>query len=179
MDRDELFALLDIETGEDFQYFENFADFVENEGAIDEDAIYELVREIDMKTFAELCESYFYETLENMPGDQIDAYNLVENIKRVLVGLAEAVSKGEENADIKLADELNKFRLWFSADSEVECRNVATNEVDYMPVRDALALSRLEKLEGDEYRYDFTDALEYELEEYIMTYGDLADATND
>ena len=48
-----------------------------------------------------------------------------------------------------------------------------------MPVRDALALSRLEKLEGDEYRYDFTDALEYELEEYIMTYGDLADATND
>ncbi len=35
------------------------------------------------------------------------------------------------------------------------------------------------KLEGDEYRYDFTDALEYELEEYIMTYGDLADATND
>ena len=38
MDRDELFALLDIETGEDFQYFENFADFVENEGAIDEDA---------------------------------------------------------------------------------------------------------------------------------------------
>ena len=36
-----------------------------------------------------------------------------------------------------------------------------------------------EKLEGDEYRYDFTDALEYELEEYIMTYGDLADATND
>ena len=114
-----------------------------------------------------------------MPGDQIDAYNLVENIKRVLVGLSEAVSKGEENADIKLADELNKFRLWFSADSEVECRNVATNEVDYMPVRDALALSRLEKLEGDEYRYDFTDALEYELEEYIMTYGDLADATND
>ena len=48
-----------------------------------------------------------------MPGDQIDAYNLVENIKRVLVGLSEAVSKGEENADIKLADELNKFRLWF------------------------------------------------------------------
>lgn len=179
MDRDELFALLDIETGADFQYFENFADFVENEGAVDEEAIFELVQEIDMKTFAELCESYFYETLENVPGDQIDVYNLIETIKRVLVGLSEAVRKGEENADLKLADEFNKFRLWYSAGSEVECRNVVTDEVDFMPVRDALALSRLEKLDGDEYRYDFTDALDYELEEYIMTYGDMADSAND
>lgn len=179
MDREELFALLDIETGEDFQYFENFADLVENEGAIDDDALYDLIREIDMKTFAEICESYFYEVLENMPGDQIDAYNLVENIKRVLVGLSEAVRKGEENADLKLADELNKFRLWYSVDSEVECRNVANDQVDYVPVRDALALSRMEKLDGDEYRYDFTDALDYELEEYMMTYADMAESSID
>ncbi len=75
MDRDELFALLDIETGEDFQYFENFADFVENEGAIDEDAIYELVREIDMKTLRNSVKATLRNPLENMPGDQIDAYN--------------------------------------------------------------------------------------------------------
>ncbi len=179
MDRDELFTLLDIETGEDFQYFENFADFVENEGAIDSDAIYDLVTEIDMKTFAELCESYFYETLENVPGDQIDVYNLIENIKRVLVGLSEAVRKGEENADLKLTDEWNKFRIWYSADSEVECKNIASDEVHYVPVRDALVISRLEKLEGDEYRYDFTGALDYELEEFIMNYADMADAEND
>ena len=179
MDRDELFAMLDIETGQDFQYFENFADFVENEGVIDEDAVYELIKEIDMKTLAELCESYFYEILENMPEDQIDAYNLMETIKRVLVGLSEAVRKGEENAELKLADELNKFRLWYSADTEVECINMASSQVDCMPVRDALAFSRLEKLGGNEYRYDFTDALEYELEEFMMTYGDMADAAND
>ena len=179
MDREELFALLDIETGEDFQYFENFADFVENEGAIDSDAIYDLITEIDMKTFAELCESYFYETLENVPGDQIDIYSLLENIKRVLVGLSEAVRKGEENADLKLTDEWNKFRIWYSADSEVECKNTASDEVHYVPVRDALVISRMEKLDGDEYRYDFTGALDYELEEFIMNYADMAEAEND
>lgn len=179
MDREELFALLDIETGEDFQYFENFADFVENEGAIDSDAIYDLITEIDMKTFAELCESYFYETLENVPGDQIDIYSLLENIKRVLVGLSEAVRKGEENADLKLTDEWNKFRIWYSADSEVECKKTASDEVHYVPVRDALVISRMEKLDGDEYRYDFAGALDYELEEFIMNYADMAEAEND
>lgn len=179
MDREELYAILDMETGEDFQYFENFADFVENEGAIDDDAVFDLIREIDMKTFAELCESYFYEALENVPGDQIDVYNLMESIKRVLIGLSEAVRKEEENADLKLADQFNKFRIWYSIDSEVECKNVADQKVHYVTVRDALALSRLEKIDGEEYRYDFTEALDYEMEEYMMTYADMADVEND
>ena len=120
MDKEELFALLDIENGAEFEYFENFADFVEHEGLIDSDAVYELITDVDMKTFAELCESYFYETLENVPGDQIDLYNLLENIKRVLVGLSEVARKGEDNAQLNLADEFNRFRLWYSSESEVE-----------------------------------------------------------
>lgn len=68
MDRDELFTLLDIESGSQFEYFENFADFVESDCAISDDAVYELMREVDMKTFAELCESYFYDALESVPG---------------------------------------------------------------------------------------------------------------
>ena len=49
-----------------------------------------------------------------------------------------------------------------------------TNEkVVYLPVRDALANARLEKLNGEEFAYDFTEALEYELEEFVMTYADL------
>lgn len=179
MDREELYAILDMETGEDFQYFENFADFVEHEGAIDDDAVFDLIREVDMKTFAELCESYFYEALENVPGDQIDVYNLMESVKRVLIGLSEAVRKEEENADLKLADQFNKFRIWYSIDSEVECKNVADQKVHYVTVRDALALSRLEKIDGEEYRYDFTEALDYEMEEYMMTYADMADVEND
>ena len=43
-----------------------------------------------------------------------------------------------------------------------------------MSLRDALAVARIEKLEGDKYHYDFNDCLDYELEEYIMSYGDMA-----
>ncbi len=175
MDREELFELLDIEDASQFEYFENFADFAESDCAISDDAVYELMREVDMKTFAELCESYFYDVLESVPGDQIDVYNLLENIKRALIGLSEAAAKDEENACLKLADEFNRFRLWYAQESAVECRNLATDEVLTVPVRDALATSRLEKLEGGEYSYDFTGALEYELDEYIMTYADLVE----
>ena len=174
MDREELFALLDIESGAEFEYFENFADFVEHDGLIDSDAVYELITDVDMKTFAELCESYFYDVLENVPGDQIDLYNLLENIKRVLVGLSEAVRKGEENAELKLADEFNRFRLWYSSESEVECTNIARGVSEFLSVRDALTSARIEKLDGTEYAYDFNNAVCYELEEYIMTYADMA-----
>lgn len=175
MNRDELLELLDIEHGGEFEYFENFADLVEHEGMLDEDVLYELLEEVDMKTFAELCESYFYDTLENVPGDQIDVFNLMENIKRVLIGLSEAVRNDENNALLKLSDELNRFRVWYSADGNAECRNLRTGEITWIPVRDAIANARLEKLSGDEFSYDFTKALEYELEECIMTYADLAD----
>lgn len=173
MDRDELFALLDIERGSQFEYFENFADFAESDCAISDDAVYALMEEVDMKTFAELCESYFYDLLESVPGDEIDLYNLLENIKRALVGLSEAAARDEENALLKLADEFNRFRLWYSQESAVECRNLVTDQVLTVPVRDALTTARLEKLENSEYSYDFSKAQEYELEEYIMTYADL------
>ena len=57
----------------------------------------------------------------------------------------------------------------------MECRNLATDEVLIVPVRDSLTTARLEKLEGSEYTYDFSKALEYQLEEYIMTYADLVE----
>ena len=66
MDRDELFELLDIESGADFQYFENFADLVECEEDIESDIIYDMLEDVDMKTFNEICESFFYDTLENV-----------------------------------------------------------------------------------------------------------------
>lgn len=173
MDIEKLLTLLDIEVGEDFQYFENIADLVENDDDIENDVILELIRMIDMKIFAELCESYFYEVSENIPGDHVEVYTLVENIKRVLIGLSEAVGREEDNAAIRLADELNKFRQWYSIDHQVECKNMSTSEVTFMPVRDALVTVRLERIEPTSYQYDFTKALTYPLEEFMMTYGDL------
>lgn len=173
MDIEKILTLLDMEAGEDFQYFENFADLVECDQDIENDVILELVSMIDMNIFAELCESYFYELLENIPGEHVDVYTLAENIKRVLIGLSKATATDEENAAIKLADELNKFRQWYSVEQNVECKNMSTEEVTNLPVRDALVNVRLERIETTSYQYDFSEALKYELEEFIMTYGDL------
>ena len=45
-----------------------------------------------------------------------------------------------------------------------------------LPLRDALTLLRLEKLGEEEYSYDFSECLDYELEDYIMSFADLARA---
>lgn len=176
MDRDELYDFLDIEHGSQFEYFENFADLAEYDGEIENDVIYDLFQEINLKTFAELCDSYFYDTLEHVPGDQIDLYNLLENIKRSLIGLSEA-AWGEEhdNALINLADQFNRFRCWYSNEPLAECRNMVSGQTNLVTVRDALTTSRLEKLSTDEFIYDFTRALDYPIEEYIMTFADLVE----
>lgn len=181
MKLEQLYEFLDIEHGGQFEYFENFADLVETPETIDDDTLFALMREVELKTFAELCESYFYETLESVPGDQIDLYNLLENIKRSLIGLSEAadVAKtedpNEEKDMLKLSDELNRFRRWFTGDSVVECRDVMSGKAEFLTVRDALTTSRLEKLNKDEHLYDFSRALDYPIEEYIMTMADLAE----
>ena len=47
-------------------------------------------------------------------------------------------------------------------------------------VRDALAMARLEKLEGDKYSYDFSAAAAYPLDEYSMSFADMiAQSTDD
>ena len=46
-------------------------------------------------------------------------------------------------------------------------------------IRDALVNARLEKLGTEEYAYAFSEGLDYELEEFIMTYADLAGAEDE
>lgn len=180
MELEHLYEILDIEHGGQFEYFENFADLVESPEDIHDDVVYALMKDVDMKTFAELCESYFYETLESVPGDQIDFYNLLETIKRTLIGLSQAVSGSDddeaEKALVNLSDELNRFRRWFTGDSFIECRDLMNGRAEFMTVRDALTTSRLEKFSKEEHLYDFTRALDYPIEEYMMTLADLADA---
>lgn len=170
---EELYALLDLETGEDFQYFENLSDLIESNEDIDNDLIYKLLCDVDINTFAELTESYFYDVTESVPGDQIDVYNIIDNVKRVFVGLCEAAKIEEEKALLSLADEIEKYRNWYHSPEKVEIRNLSNGDVKYVSVCDALTTSRLEKLESTEYAYDFNEVLNYEIEEYIMTYADL------
>lgn len=173
MNLEQLYQILDLEQGEDFQYFENFADLVESDENIESELLYQLLEKVDLKTFAELAESYFYDLSEQVPGEEIDLYNLLETIKRNLVGMADAARQEEEGALVHLTDELVRFHQWFALDQNCECRD--GQQVWYQPVRDAITDARMEKIGGRELTFDFAKALEYPMEEYVMRYGDLTD----
>ncbi|MEG0392428.1 MAG: hypothetical protein RR626_06670 [Anaerovoracaceae bacterium] len=172
MDLEELLTLLELDEPSGFEYFENLADLVECETEIPEETLYMLFSEVNASAVAEIIEHYFEEMLETMPDDSIEIYTLLENIKLALLGLLGAGE--EDSARLHFAEEFHKFRTWYTFESEVICSNIDSGEEKTLPLRDALTLSRLEKLEHDEYRYDFAGCLEYELEEYIMDFADLA-----
>lgn len=175
MNKEQLFELLDIESGEDFEYFENFADLVENSQDIDGNLMLQLLEEIDLTVLSELCENYFDEILDNVPDDQTEVYILLTNIKNALMGMAGAIPENEDDDNLmaRLADELSNFKLWYCEESKVQCKHEKTSDITTIPVRDALVLYKLEKLGGETYFYDFSEALDYELDEYVMSYADM------
>ena len=67
-------------------------------------------------------------------------------------------------------DELFRFRNWFTFDSVVHCKNRTDELISDHTVSEALALYRMEKLGEDSYEYDYSDALDYPIEEYAVTF---------
>ncbi len=171
MDKERLYEILDIENGSQFEYFENLADLLECEENIDNDILYELVKEINKETFAELCKNYFDEVIDTIPSDAIDIFTLLNNIKLSFIGMAKNCE--DYSTLVHLADEIYRFRQWYNMGISVECQNISTGEIKALCVRDALILSRLEKLGEEEYSYNFNHALDYQIEEYIMSFADM------
>lgn len=171
MDLNELMEMLEIEEPSEFEYFENFADLVESDEIIPEETLYQLFSQTDPKTVSELINNYFEDILEAMPESSADMFTLLENIKRSLIGLLK--TSDEDSLLRHFVEELFRFKTWFSVESEVGCKSLADEEEKILPLRDALILSRLEKMEEDEYQYDFEECLKYEIDEYIMSFADL------
>ncbi len=170
----ELYELLDIDVPADFQYFENLAALLECEEEIDDQVLAQLLEGVDKKTLAELIHNYFEEMTDFLPGDAAEAYGVLERIKFSLMGLARNCD--EEDLLSNLTEEIERFRIWYSVESRVYCTSVLTGEEQVLPVRDAVTLARSENLTREKYEYDYSDCLEYKLDEYIMNFGDLVAA---
>lgn len=182
MDLNELYTLLDMESGEDFNYFENVAELFESSEDIENDVIYELLRNIELDVLNRLCAEYFDHLSEVLPESETEFFMLIENIRRVFSGMISAADgcrdAGEEhrNMILKLADEIGKFRDWYSLTEYVEYVDEESGESGILPVRDALTLIREENLGEGSYRLDFSEAAAgYPLDEYIMSFSDLAE----
>lgn len=168
MNLEELLAMLELDTPDDFEYFENFADVVESEEEIPEETLYELFSQVEPDTTVELVENYFEELLDAMPDDYADIFVLLENIKRVLMGLAQSE---EESGKVYFSEELARFIKWYGTESEVSCIGQESREEKVLPLKEALVISRLEKLDGEEYGYDFSSCMDYEIDEFIMNFA--------
>lgn len=167
MDYEELLENLNIEDPSEFEYFENFADLIECTEPISAEAIYKLVKGVPEGVFSELIEGYFTETLEACPDTEIEIYSLLETIKRALIGLSQNLE--DENDYVFFADEISRFRDWYVFDSKVTIQPKDSEDTSQMPVIEALVVSRLEKLGGVENDYDFSEALDYPLDEFVMS----------
>lgn len=172
MDLNELMDMLEIDEPSEFEYFENLADLLESDETIPEETLFQLFSQTDPKTVAELIHNYFDDMLEAMPESSTEMFTLLENIKRSLIGLLQ--TSEEESLLRHFVEELFRFKTWFCYESEVGCKSLSGGEEKTLPLRDALILSRLEKMEEDEYQYDFENCLKYEIDEYIMSFADLA-----
>ena len=157
MDKKKLYELLDIETPDDFQYFENFATLVECNDEIPFELICELVKGVDQDTFAGLIDEYFDEITDHLPAGETDTYLLLEDFKRNLVDLRDDLD--EDSKLVQISDELDRFRKFYAIDSKVYVTDEATGDEQTVTLAEAIVLSRMESLHLSKYRYDFRDCI--------------------
>ena len=176
MNYEELLEYLELEGPEDFQYFEAMADLIESEEYIEPEAIYKLFSGVDMDLAASSAEDYFEDILEGLPEDAGEIYSLLHQIKLSICGMM-TNAEGEDDVR-KLSDEIYRFRNWFSEESQVELTPESGGTPVIQCLRDGITTSRMEKLGGERYRYDFEGALDYELDDYVISFAELM-ATED
>ena len=174
---------MDIESGEDLKYFESIADLFEADEGFSSDDLFDALKGADIDTLREFIESYFNQMQESIPAEETEFYTLFENLKKELCGLAEACAsecEGEEydRAFMDLTDEITRFHEWYVDGCLVNCVNDETGEEESLSVRDSLYRVREEQFTDETYRFDFTEALDYELSEYVMQFDDLINMVN-
>ncbi len=170
---EEVLELLEIDSPDQFEYFEHLAELIECPEEISYEAFYAVLSEVEPETLTELLDSYFEDLMKGIPDDATDFFTLITTIQQALIGL----SQGSEFKEHKhyFIDELFRFRNWYTFESIVRCNSLSDGLTTDVPVVEALSLYRMEKLGEKKYEYDFSDCMDYPLDEYTMYISDLTD----
>lgn len=188
MDRNTFYDLVDIETPEDFKFYDNIENLIESDEEWDIDNLSPLLIEIPNDVMTELIDEYFTSLLDRLPDDETDLYTLIYNVSRTMKSVlnVDVISSefGNENSDIekehannpkrRLSYELKKFSDWFSRENLVDIKDLENGKEFKAPLRDVLGMITLEKLGIGSYSYNFDDCNDYELDEYILNFSDFA-----
>ena len=173
MNYEDLLILLEIESPSDLVYFEQFAELVESTEDISIEPIAQIVEGMERDVLSELTESYFEDMLKFIPDDDADLYSLLSAISKTLVAIAE--SGDAEESDRMYAEELYKFRNWYLFDGIVQCIDLDDDSASEMTVYEALTNHRIQNIMDKDYTFDFSEALDYPLDEYIVSLSSLSD----
>ncbi len=179
MNREEFYELIDIESPEDFKFYDNIENLVEADEPWEADVLLPVIRETDSDTLKEMIKEYFQSLMERLPEDHTELYTLIYNAGRTIRGLVGGDDLNREDDLRRLSHELERFSRWFSKDSKVEMKDMDSGEVSSMPLRDALAHMALEKLGIGNYIFDFDEALDYEIDEYVVNLTDWSEGDPD
>lgn len=170
MDKVRFYRVLDIDSADEFQYFENLSALLEEDEYIEENLIKDLIRSVDREKLAENMSSYFDGFLDHLPDNETDLYVMVESMARVFDGL---IMEDMSNTDIDaLASEISKFRKWYIHD--LNAFNKLTGEET--SVRDARFDLAAAKLLGEDADYDFRLALDYDIDGFDVRVADMIGA---
>ncbi len=165
MTREEIMELLDIESEEDFLYFDQFAALMETEEEIDYDMFSELLMLAGPEALQDLLPSFFEDVIRGIPDDNTDLYAAVQSQKDALLSLA-GFSKSRGFGF--LADELYRFREWYLTPGTVICTPEGGGTEKYLSPCEAFTLFREEKLSGQKYLYDFSGAMPPVPDDYLL-----------
>ena len=175
----ELIEYLEIGNGSELEYFEEMADLIESDEYIDHEAIMTLFSEMEPTAAAALLDEYFNDITGGLPADYNDMFSLLDRIRLELTGTIRSASPDDPDSMRDFTDRFCRFRNWYVYDTEVSVLNKGTGREYEQTVRDAIASARAGKLSGEEYAFDFSNALDYEIDYYSMSFSDLIDSVDE
>ena len=175
MSLNELMELIGIDSPDEFEYFENFADIVESDEEIPSETLAELFRSTDPAAVSEIIDQYFDDIMNAVTTEHPDIYALLDTLRNVLTALILENDDDEESVEL-FAEELEKFHMWYSFESAVEVTEMGEESSQVMTVKDAITVIRIGKLDNEEHICDFSGCTEYEIDDYIL---DLASESRD
>jgi len=153
MDRERLYEKLDIESPEEFQYYESFEALMEDEEHIEEELIREILAVTDADLLSEHIANFFDAFASNVPDDETELSIIVDTFRNNVLSASSAELTDEDLN--QLVNEIYKFRKWYAIDHN------ATDEIksEEISVRDARYELAAAKLLGDTVSIDFGRAL--------------------
>jgi hypothetical protein len=171
MTREELFELLEMDSAEDFGYFEQFAELLECEDEIAFEDFLEVLSKVDTDNLIEINENYFTETEKAIPEGCDDFYEVMQSIWDNLKELARDADDREYRREY--VTQLYRFHEMYTSPEG------ASVDGEPCSVMEALAENRASKLDGSGHVYDFENSLDYVPDYISMRLGGFEEDEDD